>query len=69
MSSLRGCFPRTETWQHAGRHVSAPVGEMPKRNGQTIARQAHLLRFRLVVARTPNPALRRSDHAGKTQKI
>jgi hypothetical protein len=28
---------RTQTWQHAGRYVSALVSEIPKRNGWTIA--------------------------------
>ena len=40
MGSLRRCFPRTGTWQHAGRYVSALVSEMPKRNGWTIAQHA-----------------------------
>jgi SRSO17 transposase len=40
MGSLRRCFSRTETWQHAGRYVSALVSEMPKRNGWTIAQHA-----------------------------
>lgn len=31
---------RTQTWQHAGRYVSALVSEIPKRNGWTIAQQA-----------------------------
>ena len=40
MGSLRRCFSRTETWQHAGRYISALVSEMPKRNGWTIAQHA-----------------------------
>ena len=40
MGSLRRCFARAETWQHAGRYVSALVSEMPKRNGWTIALHA-----------------------------
>ncbi|HUZ24080.1 MAG TPA: hypothetical protein VMV07_09995 [Streptosporangiaceae bacterium] len=40
MGSLRRCFPRTGTWQHAGRYVSARVSEMPERNGWTIAQHA-----------------------------
>jgi SRSO17 transposase len=36
---LRSCFVRTQTWQHAGRYVSAVVSEIPKRNGWTIAEQ------------------------------
>nr|WP_164842280.1 IS701 family transposase [Actinoplanes solisilvae] len=31
---------RTQTWQHAGRYVSALVSEIPKRNGWAIAQQA-----------------------------
>jgi SRSO17 transposase len=30
---------RTQTWQHAGRYVSALVSDIPKRNGWTIAEQ------------------------------
>jgi SRSO17 transposase len=37
---LRSCFARTETWQQAGKYVSALVSEMPKRNGWTIAEHA-----------------------------
>jgi hypothetical protein len=36
---LRSCFARTQTWQHAGRYLSALVSEIPKRNGWTIAEQ------------------------------
>jgi hypothetical protein len=39
LERLRSCFVRTQTWQHAGRYVSAPVSQMPKRNGWTIAEQ------------------------------
>ena len=31
---------RTETWQQAGKYVSALVNELPKRNGRTIAEHA-----------------------------
>lgn len=31
---------RTQTWQHAGRYVSALVSEIPKWNGWAIAQQA-----------------------------
>src|SRR5882762_9502813 len=37
MELLTSCFARTETWLHAGRYVSALAGELPKRNGWTIA--------------------------------
>jgi SRSO17 transposase len=40
MGALRRCFSRTETWQHAGRYVSALVSDLPKRNGWTIAEHA-----------------------------
>jgi SRSO17 transposase len=40
LERLRSCFVRTQTWQHAGRYVSALVSEIPKRNGWTIAQQA-----------------------------
>jgi SRSO17 transposase len=39
LGRLRSCFARTQTWQHAGRYLSAVVSEMPKRNGWTIAQQ------------------------------
>ncbi|MQA24080.1 MAG: IS701 family transposase, partial [Micromonosporaceae bacterium] len=34
---MRSCFARTQTWQHAGRYISALVSQVPKRNGWTIA--------------------------------
>jgi SRSO17 transposase len=40
MGGLRGCFARTETWQQAGKYVSALVSELPRRNGWTIAQYA-----------------------------
>jgi SRSO17 transposase len=40
MGALRSCFARTETWQQAGKYVSALVSELPKRNGWTIAQHA-----------------------------
>jgi len=40
LEQLRSCFVRTQTWQHAGRYVSALVSDIPKRNGWTIAQQA-----------------------------
>jgi hypothetical protein len=39
LERLRSCFVRTQTWQHAGRYVSALVSDIPKRNGWTIAQQ------------------------------
>jgi SRSO17 transposase len=39
LERLRSCFARTQTWQHAGRYVSALVSDIPKRNGWTIAQQ------------------------------
>jgi SRSO17 transposase len=39
VDQLRSCFVRTQTWQHAGRYVSALVSAIPKRNGWTIAEQ------------------------------
>src|SRR2546430_1356041 len=40
LGRLRSCFTRTQTWQHAGRYLSALVSEIPKRNGWTIAQHA-----------------------------
>ncbi len=40
MGRLRACFARTETWQQAGKYVSALVSEVPRRNGWTIAQHA-----------------------------
>jgi SRSO17 transposase len=37
LGRLRSCFARSQTWQHAGRYLSALVSGMPKRNGWTIA--------------------------------
>jgi SRSO17 transposase len=39
LGRLRSCFARTQTWQHAGRYLSALVSQIPKRNGWTIAEQ------------------------------
>src|SRR3954469_5150673 len=39
LERLRLGFARTQTWQHAGRYVSALASEIPKRNGWTIAEQ------------------------------
>lgn len=40
LERLRPCFARAQTWQQAGRYVSALLSEMPKRNGWTIAQHA-----------------------------
>jgi SRSO17 transposase len=40
MAALRGCFARTQTWQQAGKYVSALASELPRRNGWTMAEQA-----------------------------
>jgi SRSO17 transposase len=40
MGALRGCFARTQTWQQAGKYVSALVSELPRRNGWTVAQHA-----------------------------
>ena len=40
LGRLRSCFARTQTWQHAGRYLSALASEIPKRNGWTIAERA-----------------------------
>ncbi|MGH3274946.1 MAG: IS701 family transposase, partial [Streptosporangiaceae bacterium] len=40
MGALRPCFARTQTWQQAGKYVSALVSELPKRNGWTMAQHA-----------------------------
>src|SRR2546421_5521587 len=37
LGRLRSCFSRTQTWQQAGRYLSALASEIPKRNGWTIA--------------------------------
>ena len=40
MGALRPCFARTQTWQQAGKYMSALVGELPRRNGWTVAQHA-----------------------------
>jgi SRSO17 transposase len=40
MMALRGCFTRTQTWQQAGKYVSALASDLPRRNGWTMAEQA-----------------------------
>jgi SRSO17 transposase len=37
--ALRPCFARTQTWQQAGKYVSALASELPSRNGWSIAEQ------------------------------
>src|SRR6266511_1226016 len=39
LGRLRSCFVRTQTWQHAGRYLSALASQIPTRNGWTIAQQ------------------------------
>jgi SRSO17 transposase len=40
MAALRRCFTRTQTWQQAGKYISALVSDLPRRNGWTIAEHA-----------------------------
>jgi SRSO17 transposase len=40
LSALRPCFARTQTWQQAGKYVSALASELPSRNGWSIAEHA-----------------------------
>jgi hypothetical protein len=40
MGALRGCFARTQTWQQAGKYISALVSDPPRRNGWTMAEHA-----------------------------
>jgi SRSO17 transposase len=40
MGTLRSCFARTQTWQQAGKYVSALVSELPRWNGWTVAQHA-----------------------------
>ena len=67
---------RTGTWQHAGKYVSALVGELPRRNGWTIAQHAAdctpicavtaaLLKDR-TGTQAPPPVTPASHHAGST---
>ena len=37
LGALRPCFARTQTWQQAGKYVSALASELPSRNGWSIA--------------------------------
>jgi SRSO17 transposase len=37
---LRSCFARTQTWLQAGKYVSALAGELPSRNGWSVAEHA-----------------------------
>jgi SRSO17 transposase len=37
---LRSCFARPERWQQAGKYIGALAGDLPRRNGWTIAQQA-----------------------------
>jgi SRSO17 transposase len=40
MGLLRPCFARTQTWLQAGKYVSALAGELPSRNGWSVAEHA-----------------------------
>ena len=40
MAAMRPCFARTQTWQQAGKYVSALASELPSRNGWSIAEHA-----------------------------
>ena len=40
LSALKPCFARTQTWQQAGKYVSALASELPSRNGWSIAEYA-----------------------------
>ena len=37
---LRACFPRTQTWLHSGKYVSALASDLPSRNGWSVAEHA-----------------------------
>jgi SRSO17 transposase len=40
MAGLRSCFARTQTWLQAGKYVNALAGELPSRNGWSVAEHA-----------------------------
>jgi len=40
LALLRSCFARPEPWLQAGKYVGALAGELPRRNGWTIAQRA-----------------------------
>ena len=40
MGALRSCFARVQTWQQAGKYVSALASELPSRNGWSVAQHA-----------------------------
>jgi SRSO17 transposase len=40
LAALRQCFARVQTWQQAGKYISALASELPSRNGWSIAEQA-----------------------------
>src|SRR2546427_11270031 len=52
---LRPCFARTQVWLQAGKYVSALAGDLPRRNGWSIARRGG--------DRTPDRTQRLLNHA------
>src|SRR2546427_8491945 len=52
---LRPCFARTQVWLQAGKYVSALAGDLPRRNGWSIARHCG--------DRTPDRTQRLLNHA------
>jgi len=40
LALLRPCFARPESWLQAGKYVVALAGDLPRRNGWTIAQRA-----------------------------
>ncbi len=40
LSVMRPCFARTQTWQQAGKYISALASDLPSRNGWSVAEHA-----------------------------